>query len=175
MPFIKSIYEYYRKFCCAVCLQNKCLLFHLHIPSLCILLLSSRFVVTMLLLSSLLYFVSLYIPIATCALATSHPFFPNPFFASKLTARQAPGSVPASQFIRRAFQGCKCCYHLRSIDLTITYRQQLLSLETGSILTEVKFPTIPEGPNMSTVSMELHAELNPPVDEMGVSNNTAFY
>lgn len=126
------------------------------------------------LVSSFLCFVTVYIPIATCTLAASHPFLPNPSLADKLTTRQAAGSVPASEFVRRAFQGCKCWCHLRSIHLTITYCQQLLSLETGSILTEVKYPTIVEGSNMSTVSIEPHAEQDPPVDGMGVSNNAAF-
>lgn len=149
------------------------LLFYLRIPSVCNFLLSSR-IIAIMLVSSLLCFVSLYIPIGTCALAASDPLFRNPSLAKKLTTRQAPGSVPASEFVRRAFQGCKCWCHLRSIDLTVTYLQQLLSLETGSTLTEVKFPTIAGGSNMSTVSVEPHAELNPPIDEMGVSNNTSF-
>ena len=119
-------------------------------------------------------FASLYIPIATCALATLDPFYRNPSLADKLTARQAAGSVPASEFVRRAFQGCKCWCHLRSIQLTVTYFQQLLSLETGSILTEVKFPTIVAGSTISIVSVEPYGELAPPIDEMGVSNNTAF-
>lgn len=123
---------------------------------------------------SLLFFASVYIPIGTCALAGSDPFYRNPSLADKLTTRQAAGSVPASEFVRRAFQGCKCWCDLRSIDLTVTYCQQLLSLETGSILTEVKSPTIVEGSTMSTVSVEPCGELAPPIDGMGVSNNTAF-
>lgn len=157
---------------CAVCLRNISVILSSH--TLC--LYSSLYLrtIAIMLVSSFLCFVTVYIPIATCALAASHPFFHSPSLVGKLTSRQAPGSVPASQFVRRAFQGCKCCCHLISIDPIVTYHRQLLLLETGSILTEVKFPTIAEGSNMSTVSVKPHAELDPPVDEMGVSNNTAF-
>ena len=69
----------------------------------------------------LLFFVTADIPIRTCALENSDPFYPNPSLANKLTTRQAAGSVPASAFVRRAFQGCKYLCHLRSIHLTVTY------------------------------------------------------
>ena len=123
---------------------------------------------------SLLFFVSIYIPIRICALASSDPFHRDLPLADKLTTRQAAGSVPASEFVRRAFQGCKCWCDLRSIHLTVTQYQQLLSLETGSISTEVNFPITAEGSHMSTVSVEPYSELAPPIDKMGVSNNTAF-
>lgn len=123
---------------------------------------------------SFLFIISVYISIGTCALAGSDPFYRNPSFANKLTTRQAAGSVLASEFVRRAFQGCKCWCDLRAIHLTVTHCQQLLSLETGSILTEVKFLTIAEGSNMSTVSVEPYGEPAPLIDKIGVSNNTAF-
>ena len=127
------------------------------------------------LMLSLFFFASVYIYIGTCALAGSDHFYRNPSLADNLTTRQAAGSVPASEFVRRAFQGCKCWCDLRSIDLIVTYCQQLLSLETGSILTEVKFLTTVEGSTMSTVSIEPYGDLASTIDGMGVSNNTAFY
>ena len=70
-------------------------------------------------LVSPLFFVTIYISIGICALAASDSFHPNLPLADKLTTRQAAGSVPASEFIRRAFQGCKCWYDLRSMHLTL--------------------------------------------------------
>ena len=121
---------------------------------------------------SSLFFVSIFFPIGICALAGSDPFYPNLPLADKLTTRQVAGSVPASNFVRRAFQGCKCWCDLSSIHLTVT---KLLSWGTGFILTEVNFPITLEGSNMSTVSIEPYGELAPPIDQMGVSNNTACY
>ena len=126
------------------------------------------------LMFSLFFFVSVYILKGTCAFAGSDPFYRKLPLADKLTTRQAAGSVPASEFVRRAFQGCKCWCDLRSIALTVTYCQQLLSLEIGSILTEVNSLTVVEGSTMSTVSAEPYRELAPPIDGVGVSNNTAF-
>ena len=123
---------------------------------------------------SLLFFSSVYFPIVTCVLAGSDSFYRSPSLADKLITRQAAGSVPTSEFVRRAFQGCKCWYDRRSIDLTVTYCQQLSSLETGSTLTEVNFLTILEASTMSTVSVEPYGELAPPIDRMGISNNIAF-
>ena len=72
------------------------------------------------LIFSFLFFVTVYISIGTCALADLDPLNSNPSLTDKLTTRQAAGSVPASEFVRRAFQGCKFCCHLRSIHLTVT-------------------------------------------------------
>ena len=52
--------------------------------------------------------------------------------------------------------------------------QQLLSLETGFISTEVNFPITAEGSNMSTVSVEPYGELAPPVDHMGHQQQHCF-
>ena len=112
-----------------------------------------------------LFFISIYISIGICALAGPNPVYHILPLADKLTTRQAAGSVPASQFVRRAFQGCKCCCDLKFIHLSVTKYEQLLSLETGSILTEVNFPITAEGSNMSTVSAEPHAELAPPINQ----------
>ena len=123
---------------------------------------------------SLLFFASICIPIGTCAIAGSGPSRRNPAHADKLTSRQAVGSVPASEFLRRAFQSCKYWYDLTFIDLPLTYYKQLLSLKIGSILMEVNFPIIAEGRTFNTVSIEPYDELAPPIDGAGVSNNTAF-
>ena len=56
----------------------------------------------------------------------------------------------------------------------MTYHQQLLSLETGSILMEANFPIIAEGRIFSTVSIEPYDGLAPCIDGAGHSNNTAF-
>ena len=110
---------------------------------------------------SSLFFLSTCIPIGICALAGSDFFYRNLPLADKLTTRQAAGSVPASEFVRRAFQGCKCWCDLRFIHLTVI---KPLSWETGFILTEVNFPIIAEGSNMSTVSVEPCGELAQPID-----------
>lgn len=128
----------------------------------------------MLILFSLVSFASVYILKGTCAFAGSDPSYRKLSLVDKLTTRQAAGSVPASEFVRRAFQGCKCWCDLRFIALTVTYCPQLLSLEIGSTSTEVNFPTVVEGSTMSTVSAEPYCELAPPIDGVGVSNNTAF-
>ena len=126
------------------------------------------------LIFSLLYFASIHILIGTCALAGSDPADRNPPLTDKLTIRQAAGSVPASEFVRRAFQGCKCWCELKSINLTMILCQQLLSWENGSILMEVRFLTTVEGSTMSTVSVEPVVKLAPPIDGVDASNNTAF-
>lgn len=95
-------------------------LFYIRTPSVSIPLLSSL-TISIMLAFWLLFFVSVYIPIGACVLAVSGPVYRNPSLADKLTTRQAAGSVPASQFVRRAFQGCKCWCNLRSIHLTVTY------------------------------------------------------
>ena len=140
-------------------------------------LLLSCLTISAMLMFSILFCASVHILIGTGALAGLDPCYRcyrKPSLADKLTARQAAGSVPASEFVRRAFQGCKCWCDLRSIHRTLTCCQQLLSWETGSILTEVKFPTMLEASTMSTVSFEPYGELIPRVDGMDVSNNTAF-
>ena len=158
-----------------VCLQNKTIFIVLSSRTLSLHSSVISHIISMMLVLSLVFFVSVYILIGACALADSDPSYRNPSLAEKLTTRQAAGSVPASEFVRRAFQGCKCWRDLRSIDLTVTFCQQLLSLETGSILMEVKFPTIAEGFNMSTVRVESYGELAPLIDKMRISNNTALY
>lgn len=127
------------------------------------------------LIFSLFFFASLYTLKGPCALADSDSYYRKSSLPDKLTTRQAAGSVPASEFVRRAFQGCKCWCNSRSMALTVTCWQQLSSLEIGSILTEVKFPIGVEGSTMSTVSAEPYGEMASPIDRVGVSNNTAFY
>ena len=138
------------------------------------LLISATFIFMFIFMFSFLFFASICIPIGTCALAGSDPSHRDPSHADKLISRQAAGSVPASEFLRRAFQSCKYWYDVRLIDLRVTYCQQLLSLETGSTLMEVNFPIIAEGRIFNIVSIEPYDELAPPIDGAGVSNNTAF-
>ena len=75
---------------------------------------------------SLPFFASFCIYIATGAFAGSDSLYRDSS-GKELTTRQAAGSVPASEFVRRAFQGCKYWEDPRFIGLPVTYCDQLLS------------------------------------------------
>ena len=71
------------------------------------LLISAIFIFMFIFMFSFLFFASICIPIGKCALAGSDTSHRNSHHADKLISRQAAGSVPASEFLRRAFQSCK--------------------------------------------------------------------